>query len=518
MALQSSSANAKVDQPSDTGAPLNDFSGGLNVVDTPALVKQNQFIAGINMTLDETGAAILRLGLSRLNDSAFAGAAKSLYYSVALDRFFFQVADTLYKTSDWTSFATVATFTSDDRAGMVDFVGDLVVAHPVDGIYTYDGSSWTLATSAVTGGVIAIWQNKVWVTGNDSTYWWSNAGDATTWTTDTDFNAARDHDDKPLTAFLVGVGQDYQGQGALIGYKEDSFIRITDPQTGAYTALDIFAGAAGPQAVVAVESGHVMFCRNGIYFTDTVTPGATQLLSKNVTPMFRDTQMGYGALAGVCGERYLDRVVFSFPWGPDQDTNNRTFEMFPDPNPDNVWIVVHDFGASAFATYTKGADRLYSTSPDAGYARDTFVGGSDEGDPIAGSFQTRWFIPEAGYECQFQRLRILGYGDIALHVKIDFATGVGEFFDVDLTAPGAFVWNDADYLWNTSTFIWGPLGYQQHGDFWDLGVGKAISFVFSASSDQTSFAPPLNDDGQSEERGAWAVYSLLLDYVRLGLS
>lgn len=493
---------------------VQDFSGGLNTSEAPSELGEADTPDCMNITLDERGGLMMRLGLLRLNASALAGVAQYINYSPALDLHVIQIGATLYKTSDFVTITSFATFTTTARCSSVDYLDKLAVVHPVDGVFSYDGTTWALQTAAVKGTCLAPWQNKLFVSGdpragNASIVWWSNAG-SFTFTTASDFNFIREKDGKPITAIGVGQGVDVAGRPGLLVFKDDSFYRINNSTTGAYVTMDAAAGCCGPMALTSLFGLVIFFSKRGIFTTDGVTPGAT-MASKKISNYFTAQQMNFGKLDGVAAGVRGNRVFFSFPWGPAQTTNNRTLEF----HPLDGWLVPHSFGASCFTTYSKAESKLYSTSPTGLYVRETFRGGADEGVAIDARYQTRWYTVATGYLAQIQRLRVGGSGVFSLYVKRDYDQGIGELNAVSLIG-NAFIWNDPGAVWNNAGMIWGPSVYESFQDFYDLGPAKAVSFVFKKTSLVAGSGPALSGDGASPEIGAFSVYSLLVDYVRLG--
>ncbi|MCR4339997.1 MAG: hypothetical protein NUW01_08935, partial [Gemmatimonadaceae bacterium] len=350
-----------------------DFSGGLNLRDAPSKLEPGDSPDCMNITLDERGGGAKRLGLLRMNASALAGVPKNLFYSSALSVNIIQIGASLYKTSDWVTVTAFATFTTSARAGLCDFNGKLVAVHPVDGVFDYDGTTWSSRNATVKGTTIAPWQNKLWVAGDGARVWWSNAGSSATWTTASDFNDLREKDNKACTAIGIGQGMDVAGRPGLLVFKEDSTYRINSSSTGSYTTIDSRAGCSGPLALVSLFGYTLAFNKSGIYRCDGNT---MELASSKLEPLFDKAQINLTYLPDVVAGVFQDRAVFSFPFGSAQTTNNRTLEY----HPLDGWIVPHDFGASGYTIDSTG--KLLSASPTAAYVRETFRGGDDEGSDI----------------------------------------------------------------------------------------------------------------------------------------
>lgn len=500
----------------------NDFSGGWNCRDAPSEVADNESPNCENMTLDERGGAVERLGLATLSD-ALAGAAQSVFVWETGGLVMFQIGDTLYKSSTFGGVSAVKTFSDDGLVGMCDFLSKLVLVHPSDGVFVYTGSGSPSQTngaphnmSDVRGNCIASWQNACWVIGDPRTdygvrVWRSALGDPTTWDTSATGNWVdlRELDDLPLTAFSTEGGQDIVGRPGLIVCKEHSVYRINDSSDMSYTTLHTQAGASGPRAVSTLLGVSCMVNGDGIWTTDGTT--APELRSSNIAPLFQTGQLDedqmYLAAAGNKG----DRVVFSMPriiQGQLPVGNSFTLEFHPDQG----WIVPHSFGCSAFAENRTTKD-LYGMSPTLGKAFDVFSGGTDDGEPITAFYQTKWFVPTRMRKNRWRKVRISGRGLFDMYVRRDYTTGQGEIREVDLSGDIA-LYNDG-HRYNDGT-RWGPDAYEHILDVWSLGVAEAISLEFRHSGSTSTTSPKLLGDGSGREMGAFAVYGLVMDFIKLG--
>lgn len=496
---------------------LSDFSGGLNLRDAPTELGETDTPDCMNITLDERGGVVKRLGRVKKNTGgSLPGIPSNVFFWKSALITIFQIGTTIYKTTDdFASWSSIATLSTSDRMAFCDFNGQLVGVHVADGVFTYDGTTWTLATAAVKGSCIAPWQNKVWVggdlrAGNNSVVWWSNIGNASVWTTGTDFNGLREKDDSPITALGLGQGQDVAGRPGLLVFKEESTYRINNSTTGAFTTIDGSAGAAGPLAVVTCFGVTCIINKLGIFTTDANGVNELTLASAKIPDYFRSDSINFGQQKLWAAGVYKDRVLFSVPWGS-ATANSRTLEFHPLLG----WIVPHDFGASAFTTYSKNDQRLYAASPNGSNVYDQFKSGADDGAAITARYQTRWIIPRVGMMNSFRRLRLGGRGAFSLYTKLDFDQGQGELNDVSLLGT-AFQWNDPAAVWNVPTMIWGPTTYEDYADFQEPGFGRAIAFNMTHSGTTSATGPKILEDGPAPEIGAFAFYSLTLDYIDAG--
>lgn len=494
---------------------LRDFSGGWNLRDSPSEVAKNESPDCLNVSVDERGGVVKRLGMSRLGSSSLAGVGQMVYYSQTLQVTLVQVGAALYKTTDFTTLTLVGTFSTSARLACVDFNGSVVLLHKADGVYTYDGTTLTSRNTTVKGTCLAVWQNKVWAGGdpvNQSRVWWSNLGDATAWTTASAFVDIRDKDSAAITALGVGQGMDVAGRPGLLVFKEESTYRINSSSTGSYTTLHAHAGAAGPACVTDLNGLTVALCKIGLYMTDGVNP--PKEMSRKVSPLFRDDQLDFSNLAIACAGVKGDRMLFSMPrriGGSAQASNNFTLEF----SPTEGWIVPHSFGLADMTSYAKQAAKLYGLSPTTAFAWEVFKTGADDGAAIACHYQTPWFEPTAGGKCSYNRLRVAGRGTFSMYVRGDYSLGQGSLRGISIVGSG-FVWNDAAAIWNAPGVLWGPSAYEGYQHAWGLGIYRSVSLYLSESSTLSALGPKLQGDGSAPEVGAFALYELNLQFVPLG--
>ena len=251
---------------------IDDFSGGVDLSSPPSDVR-SPFVPGALNITSRGRAASQRWGAASLGLTQ--GVAQWVYHSpIFPSRIFTQEGATLYE-NDAVGFpgshTARKTFTTAASVSAVDFVTTasgtpcIVFVHPVDGVFTWDGTTFSARVgSPVKGTACAVWQNKCWVI-DGSKVWWSNPGRADVWSTATDFNSVRDLNDEDLTAVGVGNGIDTLERTGLLVFKRQSTHLIIDSETGEYKTLDTRHGAMSKEAVTTAL-GRV-FCSNelGIY-------------------------------------------------------------------------------------------------------------------------------------------------------------------------------------------------------------------------------------------------------------
>lgn len=499
-----------------------DFSGGWNYDDAPSELAPNESPDCLNMTLDERGGAVKRLGLEQLADT-LAGAGQEFFYWKSEQLLVWQIGAAVYAGSSFATATLIKTFSTSDRGGFADFLSKLVFVHPQDGVFVYSSSDGVLQSAGgannmeyVKGDRVLVWQNACIVIGDrryKARMWRSAFGDPMSWDVSATGNWAdiRDVDDGILVAGGAQGGQDLAGHPGLLIAKEDSLYRINDADTLAYTTLHTKAGAAGGLALTDMLGLTVMVNRYGIWATDGVSE--PKLVSAKIDRLFRQDQLDFAQLHLAAAGVKDDRIVFSLPRIVDGATptgNNFTLEY----HPIDGWIVPHDFGCAAYAVYGKSAKSLYGLSPTAGVALDVFKGGNDDGADIAARFQTKWFEPARGVKCRGRRLRIKHRGAFDLYVKRDYSLGQGDLTAI-ASGSGAARWN-VD-TWNSGA-VWGPSGYEAISDVWSLGVAEAFSFVFQHTEGTSATGPKLLGDGAAPEVGKFAVYGFVFDHIPLGLA
>lgn len=495
---------------------LRDFSGGLNLQAAPSELAPNETPDCLNVTLDERGGVVKRLGLNKPGEvAAETGTPNHLYYSRVLDRLLMQVGTKLYPSSNGgvTWAASIKTFSSGARVGFCDFLGKLVVIHPVDGAFTWDGASFSAkVTNSPNGNVIAVWQNCLLSAGDPAQPTRLTRSDigAITWPASPVTNDFRIKDDTPITALAAGSGLDTLAKGSLVVFKEESCYRVNDVSSSIiYATLSPTYGASGPLCVAFNSGVLAALSRRGIIVTDGSE--RPKLVSSRLEPLFRSTQESFQTSADWCAGVHRDRIVFSLRRASGTGANDTTLELHPQLG----WIVRHGFGMQAFTNYVSNDRRLLgarvAATANAG-AFEVFKGGDDEGSAISSYFQTPWLEPAGSIECRLLHLRSEGRGAFQIETRHNYAqAGVIRNF----TAPGAatlwghFYWGEAK---------WGASQVESFNDFYSLGIARSLSFVLKETSLLSATGPKLLSDGIAPELGAFACYGLNLDFVPLGVT
>ncbi len=509
---------------------LERFDGGLNLRDAPSEMGANETPDCVNVTLDERGGAVSRLGLATLNAASLLPASPAyLYYSAVADALLAYIsADAglgkLYASTDagvtWS--AAYSSFTTGAAAAIIDFKDRVVVVNTLDGVYSFPStlaapthtSGGTANMEEVRGSAIAVWQNRLLVTGDireDATHskarvWKSNAGSEVLWTVATDFNDLRDVDTTICTAIGSGQGMDVTGKPTLLVYKANSCYRINDATSLAYTTLHAKgAGAASNKAVAAVLGRICSVNTEGLWVTDGL--GVPVRVSDKLAPLFSADGLAYSTVANWSAAPYRDRIVFNITRAGGT-TNNLALEYHPAIG----WTVPHTLGLGPMAVYTKNTSRLIAARAAAGgQVYQAFKGGSDDGVAIAARYQTPWIQLAEGDQARLRYLRMFGRGAPDVQVRTDFQDA-GDQFALDFSGGSVFRWGTG--LWNT--MVWGEPAVEGMAETPLDQVGMHFSLAFSDSTITNLFRPAILGDGATPESGAWAVYGAHADFIPLG--
>ena len=342
---------------------VRDFSGGLNLRDAPSELAGNESPYASNVSFDERGGVVKRLGLTSL--STLSNAPSRMFWSQAFNRGYIQDGTSIKSTTDFVTYVTHTPAMADSsRVGFADFGGKVVIVHPTSGLYTSPGDT-TVALTAVGAGPKGFscvpWQGKLWVIGdpaNPTRVNFSAANDPTGWTVGTagcGFVEIRDASDAALTAIGNGNGLDFVAKPTLLVFKKRSTHRINDSTTGSYQTIDANAGASGPMAVTGLFGNTFSVNDIGIWKCDGTH--APTLVSQNLQPLFSSTQLNYAQMPNVLPTTFGQRVVFSVPFGSSATANTLTLEY----NPLVGWFSSHTFGLCAGYPFLNNTSNKVST-------------------------------------------------------------------------------------------------------------------------------------------------------------
>ncbi len=504
--------------------PISDFSGGWNPRDGLNEVADNESPDMINVSLDERGGIVKRLGVAEAGSGppVGGGGMTTVFWSEALQKLICQADYKIHWTPDpdtpWTD--TGFAFSTILHCHMVDFLGSVVIVHPDDGVFTFDGITVTGPVANAPGGGIsvAVWQNALWIANTQSVRVTRSDLGAISWPADPIYVDIRVKDDAHLTSIGGGTGMDVLGRTGLLVWKNESTYRINSPSTGSYTVVDYNYGASGDRAVTTNQGFTAAVCSKGIIMTTGDGGGAT-LVSGKIDPIFRPDQLRLPSMQDAYATNYQDRMLFSIPWlGGQAGTwvNNLTLEF----DPKQGWFAPHDFGISAATPYRDGvvgspcAFQFETNIPVSGQLYRFFTGGTDDGDPITSRHHTRWFEPNSANALRFRRLNVNGQGVFTLRFKFNYDQGVGNEYDMVLLGDDNAIWDTA--VWDTAD--WAASTFESYDKVYSLGYGRSFAIEVVESSSLSGYGPSLLDIGPPAERGAFSVAGYYVDIQPLGNS
>lgn len=556
---------------------FRDFSGGLNVRDAASQLGQNESPADSNVTLDERGGVAKRLGYIKYNTNAFnASLTTTGYYWPTGQNLITQSGTELFKDTSASSFKT---FTTAARCSMVDFTGKLFIIHPIDGLFSYDGTTVVALVGGPKGATIAAWQNKLWASADPnakSRVYFSAAGDGTKWyQQQTTTNGSHT---LPVGTITVLDTTGFTASGTI----------NVGGQTVAYTSITptTFAGCSGGSGVIATGSlvyqGTANFndirekdtepvvCLSGASGLDVSgRPGLLAFKNRSTYRIYDSSTGAFQTLDPQVGAASAQSVVNGFQrtvaigesgifWtdgvGPMRPASDKLQPLF---NPSQIaydkldlfcagmrgdrmyfslcragssandlmleyhplqgWIVANTNSASFYATYGKNDQKLYTGSPTVnGRVYEQFQGGSDDGVAITSYWQSKWIEPTAGHPVRIVRARINGRGAADILVLRDYEVAPVDTLSFNLVNTTGVLYDDPGSIYDVSLYAQ-PTKYQSTQDFPQIGVVTAVALRISETSSSTSFGLSILG-GTEPTVGAWGIYGIDLSYVPLGLS
>ena len=499
------------------------FAGGLNLRDAPTELAANESPDCWNVTLDERGGVVKRPGYAKWNASAVANLIQDGYHSIVAGKLlWYSPADGVLYSDPGTGVLTSRhTFTAGSRISLVDYVGKVYAAHPVDGLFSSsDGVTWTLVskgshTNAIpVGSLLVVWQNKLWIAGDPAhplRLYFCAPGDATDWDTADGGGSVdvREKDDTPIVALHGGSGFDFQTKPGLWVFKEDSTYRVSDSSTGQYATIDGAVGAASKNAVTELYGEIVLVGRRGIYMSKKLA--ALVPAAEKVLPLFDPSSLDDTKMANWCVGYKGDRVFVSVT-RQSASTNDLALEFAPLYG----WVTAGSNAAGVYVTKRgDAAETLIGASPSVtGQLYNMQSGGSDDGAAIQSWFVSRWFQVLNGHEARMNLLRLLGRGTFKVTVRTNFENtgGWAETFTVGTNT--GMVWGTG--VWGAGE--WGGYAVEDYAQGHPRSIGRAFQIRIDDSSTATFSTPAILESGASLGSGAWALYALDSQYAPLGLS
>lgn len=486
---------------------IGPFPGGLNTRDDAGELGTEELSDAMNVTIDERGALMKRLGYERRHASPVGtGKVTNLFHWASRGFLIEQIGTGMHKDGA----ASFHTWTTTARVGMCEFLGNLIMAHPVDGVRMYDGTTVTGPfANFPLSDTCAAWQNKCYFAGIPSTparFMWTDAGLMTMAVNN--FNEIREKDTSKICNLGGASGLDVSGRPGLLAFKGDSSYRIYDSTTGAYNTIDASVGTSSNIGSVSAYGRTYVINERGIYHTNGIDP-LVEATTK-IESVFQATVINQSRADLYCAGRYQDRLWFSLP-RVGQVTNTLAIEL----NPVSGWVMTHSNAASCYATLGRGATDLVMGSPSVdGLVFNTHRGGSDDGVAIASYIQSAWIMPAFANKVNLRRVRFIGAGVFSAIVLKDFEAGAAlGTLSVDLSSADA-IWDDTNAEWDTNDY-WGPTKFMKHQDFYSVAKVREFAIRIEETSTATRTGQKILA-GVEPTKGGWGLSRALFWSIDLG--
>jgi len=483
---------------------IADFSGGLNTRDSASELQKNEFPDSMNVTIDERGAIQKRLGYEKRYASALgSGLVSNEYFWKSRGALISQIGTGMHKDNA----AAYLNWSTSARVGIAEYLGNLYMIHPVDGVKKYDGTTVTTVSTSIKGDSCASWQNRLWT--NDAT----NV-DRVNWTdigTDTfggtNFNSIREKDSARIVNLSGASGVDISGRPGLLVFKADSTYRIYDSTNGAYNTIDATIGTASNISTAAMYGRVYSIHPRGIYYTDGINPMIEA--SQKIENFFHRSRINHDRPDLYCAGRAADRFWFSVP---DAAATANTISL--ELHPLGGWIVPHTMAASAFATVgNSSADMIFGSPTVNGRIYNSHSTGADDTANIASYFQSRWIEPDFGNKVRIRRLRMIGSGEFnaALYKNYESGQSLRTVLN-EFEQPNIGIYDTSTY---DSTAVYGPSQFQGISDHWSIGVVRSLSVRIDETSQLTQEGRPIIGVSTGTV-GAWSLSHMSLMAIDLG--
>ncbi len=488
---------------------LGPWPGGLNTRDQAGELSPEEISDAMNVTIDERGAVMKRLGMERRYASPVGtGANKNSFSWESRGWVINQVGTGMHKNNG----AAFHTWTTNARVGMCEFLGNLIMIHPVDGVRMYDGTTVTgpFANFPV-GSTCASWQNKCYFGGdpaNPSKFMWTDIGAMTM--NVNNFNQLREKDNRIITCLTGASGLDVSGRPGLLAFKGNSAYRIYDSSTGAYNTIDASVGCASNIAAISAYGRTYVVNERGIYYTNGIDPMVE--VSNKIENMFHADRINQDRPDLYCAGRYMDKLWFSLPRAG-ETFNSLAIEHHPHMG----WVMAHSNAAAAYGSVGSGATDLIAMSPtEDGLIFNTHSGGSDDGDDITSWLVAAWINPAFGNKVNVRRARFIGDGVFDATLLKDFESGTSlaaMHVDISDETPQ---YDDPGSEYDTGD-LYGPTGFQSHQDFYSVAKCRAFTIRIDEESSLTRTQAAVLGSITAPTIGAWALSRVLLWTIDLGV-
>lgn len=484
---------------------IGGFKGGLNTRDRAGELAPEEIPDALNVTIDERGSAQKRLGYERRYSTAVSAALVSnLFYWQSRGFVVSQIGTTMHINNG----AAFHTWSTSDRVGMCEFLGNLIMIHPVDGVRSYNGTAISGPfTNFPVGNTCSAWQGKCWFGGNPSNPSRVHYTDIAALTMGVNnWVDIREKDDSKITCLTGASGLDISGRPGLLVFKKESAYRIYDASTGAYNTIDSAIGCGSNIGAVSAYGRTYVASIRGIYYTDGINPMVEA--STKIENFFHEDQLNTARHDLFAAGRYQDRLWFSFP--AEGETRNT---IAIEHHPHSGWVMAHNNAMACYAAV--GPAELVCGSPVSnGLIFNLNRGGADDGAAISSYMQAYWTEPNDGNKTRIRRMRVVGLGEFDVTMQRDWELGNTlptrhvelNRSSVDYDDPGS-IYDTVD--------VYGPTVFQMHQDFWSIGTCRSLSVRVEETSTLTLSGREILGIAEPEQ-GAWSLGYVQFLAIELG--
>lgn len=379
---------------------INDFSGGLNLKDSPHYLQQNEAAECRNLVFERTGEALVRNGYIRYGDTGTDSPILGMH------RFYSPIHRQLLVTSGTDIFLgddSTGMFTSvrsdlqpEHRMGAVtwDWKHRAFFSNGIDPLMVWDGATMTnVSGNPPKGRFLVVHGNRLFVAGDSdypTTLRWSGLGDYEDWP-ETNYAEA----DGPITGIVGGYGQ-------LFIFTPDR-IQVFIGDGGLTTTLGIQTlldgvGCVAPDTIVPWDGKIIFLAHDGVRIFDG---SQSVLLSSKIDPVVRNQTKDQRRDA--VAEIYKGRYWLSWR-GPGEKHNRSVYVLDLERG---WWTQFHPMEATSLLTLSGTDDNGELLSGDMnGRVWWQDVGELDGDKTVLGIWRSKVFTPSPGWVFQYRNMSL----------------------------------------------------------------------------------------------------------------
>lgn len=408
------------------------YFGSLDTTSDISLMKDEDSPDCLNVVYDQVQSVLSRKGYIKLLTTAvpsFIGGMYSLYQSTGVRQLIYGASNHLYKYDNaggsTTLTGTPTTFTANQQWSMDEYQDNIYAGNGVDGLISYNGTTYTIANSGITPQFVKVHKNRIYCANkNSSTLYFSDAANPSSFPVN-NFILINTNDGQNITGISDMLDN-------LVIFKDDSVWVLTGEPLGVGNTTTIgnlqlrqatgSVGCSAFRTIAKVDQTIFFMHHTGIYSLQNYTVSL-------VSPLLNTTF-----------KQQMNPNVINLSWGLYSNQEKKYILGYPSPSSNTCdSAIVYDF-------LTKGFSR-WDDIPGSCAVNFKFSGTNETvcmGDPVKGNI----------YEL-FQ-----GNADIA-----------GDNGSVTTTTPTTIT--DNSKIWTTNQFVDCKVGLVTS----NTGGGNTITFI-----------------------------------------